>query len=581
MTCNVLANKVALFVALGVLSLSPLSGFADSTLHVYTARSVITMDETLPRAEAVAVANGRIVAVGTLDSMRPWLESRPHLIDERFANKIIMPGLIHNHLHPQLAALLLNTYWITPHEWELPGWRVPRTRGHDEYLRVLQQAVENSPIDGEPFITWGYHEIWHGEVNRAELDWISQERPIIVWQRSFHEVIANTAGIQWLGVDRAKPSPHAEVDLARGSFSEQGMIQFAIAPLSRHLLQPEKLALGHDRLRDIIWRGGITTIADMGGGGYPIFRHEVAALTNSFGDDDTPFRVMVVPAIANTNLEIGLDELADEFDTYPELSTHKIIVKKHIKFFADGAFFAQYMRMNPPGYTDGHQGKWMTEPDELLSFAREFWNRGYQIHIHVNGDEGMDVVLDTLQILLDEKPRTDHRLTLHHVGYATNDQLRRAASLGVVISAQPYYLWALGDAYANKGLGYDRASQMSRIGGMLRQGIPVSLHSDFTMAPAAPLTLASVAVNRITAEGTLMAPEERITTEQALRAITIDAAYALKMEQEIGSIVAGKRADFTVLEDDPLAIDPMKLKDIAIWGTVFEGRVFPIEQHSQ
>jgi predicted amidohydrolase YtcJ len=96
------------------------------------------------------------------------------------------------------------------------------------------------------------------------------------------------------------------------------------------------------------------------------------------------------------------------------------------------------------------------------------------------------------------------------------------------------------------------------------------------MAPAAPLTLASVAVNRVTAEGTLMAPTERITVERALRAITIDAAYALDMEQEIGSIVAGKRADFTVLEDDPLTVNPLKLKDIAIWGTVFEGKVFPL-----
>jgi predicted amidohydrolase YtcJ len=557
---------------LGILLLSPLPSIAESMLHVYKARSVITMDETLPRAKAVAVADGRIVAVGTFDSMRPWLESRPHVIDERFANKFIVPGLIDNHLHPQLAALLLNTHWITPHEWELPGWKVSRTRGHDEYLEVLRLAVDASSADGEPFITWGYHEIWHGDVDREELDRISKDRPIIVWQRSFHEVIANTAGIKWLGIDPAKPSPHAEVDLERGAFSEQGMIQFALAPLSRHLLQPEKLARGHDRLRDIIWRGGITTIADMGGGGYPIFKHEVASLTDSFGDDDTPFRTVMIPAIANTNLDITLDELADELDTYPKMSTHKIIVKKHVKFLADGAFFAQYMRMNPPGYTDGHAGKWLTEPDDLLSFAREFWNRDYQIHIHVNGDEGLDVVLDTLQTLLDEKPRTDHRMTLHHVGYATNDQLRRAAGLGVVISAQPYYVWALGDAYAKNGLGYDRASQMSRIGGMLRQGIPVSLHSDFTMAPAAPLTLASVAVNR------LMAPTERITVERALRAITIDAAYALDMEQEIGSIVAGKRADFTVLEDDPLTVNPLKLKDIAIWGTVFEGRVFPLQQ---
>jgi predicted amidohydrolase YtcJ len=361
--------------------LSPLLVLAEDTLQVYTAKSVITMDESLPRAEAVAVADGHIVAVGSLESMRAWLDSRPHIIDDRFADKVIVPGLIDNHLHPQLAALLLNTHWITPHRWELPGVQVLHTRGHDEYLAVLRRAVDDAPLDGGPFITWGYHDIWHGDVNREQLDQVSAQRPIIVWQRSFHEVITNTAGMKWLGVDPAKPSPHAEVDLQRGTFSEQGMIQFAVAPLSKYLLQPDRLRRAHDRLREIIHHGGITTIADMGGGGYPVFRHEVEVLTRSFGDDDTPFRIMVVPAITNTRLDVGLAELADEFDTYPNLSTHKIIVKKHIKFFADGAFFAQYMRMNPPGYTDGHQGKWLTEPDELLTLTHEFWKRGTQAMI--------------------------------------------------------------------------------------------------------------------------------------------------------------------------------------------------------
>ena len=113
---------------------------------------------------------------------------------------------------------------------------------------------------------------------------------------------------------------------------------------------------------------------------------------------------------------------------------------------------------------------------------------------------------------------------------------------------------------------------------MVRAGIPTSLHSDFTMAPAAPLTLAWVAANRITADGNLMVPEERISVEEAMRTITIDAAYALRMEDEIGSIVAGKRADFTILEQDPFDIGAIDLKDIPIWGTIFEGHVYPLTE---
>ncbi len=559
------------------LSTSTSPAIAEDTLTVFEAKTVITMDRSLPRAAAVAVANGRIVAVGSLKSMRPWLDARKHTIDRRFADAVVMPGLIDNHLHPPLAALVLNTHWITPHEWVLPGSAVQHTRGHDEYLDTLASAVAKSADGGEPFITWGYHEIWHGDVRRAELDRISGDRPIIVWQRSFHEIVTNTPGLRWLGIDPAAPSPHPDVDLERGAFSEQGMIRFALQPLAVYLLAPEKLAAGYDRLREIVWRGGITTIADMGVGGYFGFEKETALQKKAFGGVATPFRVILIPAVLSAELVNGPDALVEQFLAYRTLTSDKVRIGRHVKLLADGAFFAQYMRMNPPGYIDGHEGKWLTEPDDLLRLARAFWQRGFQLHVHVNGDEGLDVVLNTLDTLLEEMPRPDHRFTLHHVGYSTNDQLQRAAALGAVISAQPYYLWALSDAYARIGLGYDRASQMSRIGGMVRNGIATSLHSDFTMAPAAPLTLAWVAVNRITADGTLMAPKERISVEQALRAVTIDAAFALGMEHEIGSIVAGKRADFTVLEADPLAIDPMRLRDIPIRATVFEGRVHEID----
>jgi len=555
--------------------LIPCLAAAEAPLQVFTAKKIITMDRSLPEAKAVAVADGRIVAVGSLDSMDAWLESREHVIDDRFKDKVLLPGLIENHLHPFLAATLLNTTWITPHEWDLPGLRVERTRGSEAYLQALNAAIEAAGPSTEPFITWGYHETWHGLVRRADLDNISPERPVIVWQRSFHEIIANSAGLRWMGFDPETDEEPEEVDFAAGTFSERGLL-VALKPVAGYLLAPERLGPGLQRVKDIVWRGGITTMADMGIGAYMGFEAEAAVQIKAFGTEDTPFRTILIPAVTNPNPEDGLDYMVETFKGYQSLATEKVRVPQQVKLLADGAFFAQYMRMNPPGYIDGHEGKWLTPPDELAAASRAFWNGGFQLHVHVNGDEGLDVVLDILEELLEQKPRFDHRFTLHHVGYSTNDQLRRAASLGVVISAQPYYLWALSDAYAQHGLGYDRASQMSRLGSMVEQGIPLSLHSDFTMAPAAPLTLAWVAVNRITAEGSLMAPEERLSVEQALRAVTIDAAFALRMENEIGSIVAGKRADFTVLERDPFEVPPIELKDLEIWGTVFEGRVFPM-----
>jgi predicted amidohydrolase YtcJ len=195
--------------------------------------------------------------------------------------------------------------------------------------------------------------------------------------------------------------------------------------------------------------------------------------------------------------------------------------------------------------------------------------------VHTNGDLGMTVVLDVLEKLLKETPREDHRFTLHHAGYFTEEQAKRIGELDALVSAQPYYLYALGEKYAEVGLGPERAHYMVRLKSLLDNGVKVSLHSDFTMAPAEPLRLAWVAVNRLSASGEVLGPEERITVDQALRAITIDAAYAIRMEDEVGSIAPGKTADFTVLEQDPYEVPPTELKDIPIWGTVFEGTPFP------
>lgn len=117
---------------------------------------------------------------------------------------------------------------------------------------------------------------------------------------------------------------------------------------------------------------------------------------------------------------------------------------------------------------------------------------------------------------------------------------------------------------------------MVRLGSLERLGVPFALHSDCPMGPLSPLTLAWAAVNRVTINGNPNAPEERISVEAALRAITIDAAWVMGWEDEIGSIRAGKRADFAVLEQDPRTVDPAALKDVPVWGTVFEGEVFPV-----
>ena len=123
-----------------------------------------------------------------------------------------------------------------------------------------------------------------------------------------------------------------------------------------------------------------------------------------------------------------------------------------------------------------------------------------------------------------------------------------------------------------------RAAEISPLGGLARAGVPISFHSDFPMAPAEPLTLIWVAVNRIASDGRVWGEDQKLTLDLALRAVTIESARSLGLEDEIGSIEVGKRADFTVLERDPHEVDPTDLRDIDIWGTVLDGRLHPLDQ---
>jgi predicted amidohydrolase YtcJ len=176
---------------------------------------------------------------------------------------------------------------------------------------------------------------------------------------------------------------------------------------------------------------------------------------------------------------------------------------------------------------------------------------------------------------MDEHPRTDHRTVIVHFANSTEEQIDRIAALGCIVSANSYYPVGFADQYARHGLGADRADVMVRAASVLARGIPLSLHSDLPMGPAAPLALASFAVNRLTPSGRVVGPEQRISVHDALRAVTIEAAYSWRMEDSVGSITPGKVANFTVLASDPYSVDPVGLGDIPILGTLYQGRWFP------
>jgi predicted amidohydrolase YtcJ len=544
---------------------------------VYTARQVLTMDARRPTAQAIAVAGERILAVGSLDEVFAALGERPHSRNDRFADKVILPGFIDQHVHPLLAALSMSMAVIAIEDWVLPDGVRPAATNREDYLAQLAAAEAGVDSPTETLYSWGFHHYFHGHLARGDLDAISDTRPIVVWHRSAHEFILNTPALERFGVDGAfveqlPPAVQAQADLAAGHFREMALFP-VLELLMVELATPERLGASLAFVEDYLHRAGVTLIAEPGG----VLSQPVQQAQNAvLGDADTPFLSYFIvdgKTLANTSLE-NLIQASESVLDWGEGKAR--ILPRHAKLFADGAIFSQAMQMLD-GYTDGHEGEWMMDLDVFARAFDTYWDAGYQVHIHQNGDAGLAMVIDLLEKAQARKPREDHRTTIVHFGFSTPEQVERLSDLGAIVSANPYYVVALADNYREHGIGPERADEMVRLGDVVRAGIPLSLHSDMSMAPGQPLFLVWCAVNRRTPAGRVAGPDQRLSVEQALRAITLDAAYSLRLEKELGSIEPGKKATFTVLEQNPFEVDPMALRNIPVWGTVLEGRVFPLE----
>ncbi|MCH9729854.1 MAG: amidohydrolase [Actinomycetia bacterium] len=552
---------------------------APATL--YPARSVITMDPGRPFATAVLVAGDRIAAVGDFGQLASHSDVR---VDSTFAEAVVLPGLIDQHLHPVLGASTLITAVIATEDWDLPGRMCPAATTEDEYRQRLRDAERATAGSDDWLFSWGYHRLWHGHLDRRVLDEVSSTRPIAVWQRSCHEWFLNSAAIESLGITADAMSDQgpasAMVDLDAGHWWESGM-NLLMPALAPHFLTTDRIAAGLRQMVAYLRRNGVTAFNEPG----IMWDLEPWQLYQDIlGAPDTPMTSTFL-VDARSQADSGMDPadaVADAESQVARAAVGKVrLLPKQVKLFADGAIISQMMQMRDPYLDDDghpdlcHHGEWMMQPDTFRSFARVYWNAGWQLHIHVNGDAALDLVLDTLEGCMADHPRTDHRTVIVHFANSTEDQIDRIAALGAIVSANPYYPVGFADKYAAHGLGQARADAMVRSASVLRRGIPLSFHSDLPMGPAAPLTLAWCGVNRITPSGRVAGPEQRISVHQALTAVTIEAAYSWRMEDELGSIAAGKLANFTVLSEDPYAVEPERLHEIAVLGTVYEGRWFP------
>ena len=189
-----------------LLSLLLVSAPARAELVMYTAELIRTMEPALPTATAVAVEDGMIVAVGTEDSLQPLVEARNGRIDRQFSQDILLPGFIDPHVHPALPAVLTQFPFLAPDDWSLPTDEFPGETTPAGYRARLTELAALHRDNAVPFITWGYHPLWHGEIWRDDLNEMFGEQPVMLWHRSFHELIGHDAAWDSVGVTEADES---------------------------------------------------------------------------------------------------------------------------------------------------------------------------------------------------------------------------------------------------------------------------------------------------------------------------------------------------------------------------------------
>jgi hypothetical protein len=552
-----------------------------ASVKIFTAKRIITMNPALPFAQAIAVQGDRILGVGTVEDLAQWGD---HEVSEEFKDHILLPGFVEAHTHVMAGAV-----------WEFPyvGFydRVdPAGRtwlGCQTIASVVDRLAECERDVNDPaqtLVAWGLDPIFlKGERLVAKhLDQISTTRAIFVFHASGHLATVNSEMMRRSGIDRHTPTPGVAKDAhgePNGELQEPAAMSLAqdgFAAIGVAMMSPNAKWNYAREARNC----GVTTIADLGTTRLAM-EGQLEAWREVTDDANYPARVVVAVGHSDfgseskdSNPMVSLAvRLRDEEETAKlRFGIVKLVLDGSIQGFTARVSWPHYV--NPP---PGHPGNglWLIPPEQMPDIVSSYHEAGLTVHCHCNGDEAAQVFIDAVEIALQRHPRWDHRHTVQHCQLTTTAQYKKMAALGMNANIFSNHIFHWGDQHAAITIGEERAARMDACATAQREGVKFSVHSDAPITPMGHLHTAWCAVNRLTASGRVLGPEERISVGKALEACTIDAAHQLKLDHDIGSLEAGKLADFAVLERDPFEISPEELKDIPVWGTVVGGSLHP------
>jgi predicted amidohydrolase YtcJ len=541
-------------------------------ITVLTAKKIITMSSVRSEAEAVAVRNGKILGVGTIDELKGWGKVT---IDDTFKDKTLIPGLIEGHCH-----IMEGVVWQYPYVgyYDRVGPDGKHWQGCtslEEVIAALKKIDASLADPEESLIAWGLDPIYFkGErLCAKDLDKVSTTRPIFVVHASFHIATVNTALLKKEGITRnteAEGVPKASDGEPLGELQETGL----------GLAMDHLMRFFGEMGSPLVWKNiglqaknsGCTTLAELGTSS-PNSQEQIEHMKAIIDAEDFPVRVVAAympPADAPDDPVAAAQIVFDAKKQSSDKLRFGIV-----KLILDGSIQGYTARVNEPGYFNGKpNGLWMNPPEQIANALDKYHQAGLTVFCHCNGDEAVDVFLDAVEQAQVKAPWPDARHTIQHCQVSTSAQYQRMANLGVCANIFANHIYYWGDQHYETTMGPDRAERMEACATAKRAGVHFTLHSDAAVTPLGQLHTAWCAVNRLTASGRVLGEEEKISVYDALYSVTMGAAYQMKMDHEIGSIEPGKWADFTVLEEDPFTIDPIHLKDIDIWGTVLAGKPF-------
>nr|WP_090346039.1 amidohydrolase [Mycolicibacterium malmesburyense]CRL78638.1 putative TIM-barrel fold metal-dependent hydrolase [Mycolicibacterium malmesburyense] len=522
--------------------------------------TILTVDENRPTAQALAVSNGRIVAVGSRSEIDGWIGPDT---ETRDVDGCVMPGFVEAHGHPLMEAIVLSERMVDIRPVTLPV--------ADDVVAAIRAEVAKRGPEGAYLNGWD--PLLQAGLPEPTLDWLDEiapDSPLVIVHNSGHKAYFNSATARKFGLTRDTPDPkgarygrdaHGDLD---GTAEETA----AVFSLLGGVIDPADYpAMLHAELRRLN-AAGLTTCSEMAFD--PVFRPVIDALR---GDLSVRLRLYEI-----SNAQMSTDATPGDGDD--------LLRQVGIKIWVDGSPWIGNIDLSFPyldtdatrtiGVAPGSCGCANYTCEQLTEIVHAYYPKGWAMACHVQGDSGVDTILDVYEEALRRWPRDDHRLRLEHVGAIRDDQLQRAHGLGVVCSIFVDQIHYWGDIIVDGLFGAEHGSRWMPCGSAVATGMRISLHNDPPVTPEEPLRNISVATTRTAPSGRVIGPEQRISVDQAIRAQTLDAAYQLFADDIVGSLEVGKYADMVVLSADPRTVAPERIADLDVHATFLAGRqVYP------